>query len=80
MRTTIRLPDDLYGRAKTRAAATGQSFTQFLEDAVRSSLALERASEVEGPYELHPLTPGHGLQAGVDLDDTSALLDRMEGR
>lgn len=38
MQTTLRLDDELYRMAKAKAAATGQSLTQFLEDAVRERL------------------------------------------
>lgn len=80
MRTTVRLPDELYRSAKTRAADTGRTLTQFLEDAVRSALAHSPA-DAEDPdrFEIEPFS-GNGLRPGVDLDDTAALLDRMEGR
>ena len=42
MQTTLRLDDDLYRRAKTKAAAAGQSLTQFLEDAIRQHLHVTR--------------------------------------
>ncbi|MGQ0678684.1 MAG: CopG family transcriptional regulator [Actinomycetota bacterium] len=80
MRTTIRLPDDLYRQAKHEATSSGRTFTEFLEDAVRRSLALRTTREQVEPYRIRPL-PGHdGLQRGVDLDNTAALLNLMEGR
>lgn len=81
MRTTVRLPDDLYRRAKARAAESGVTFTQLLEDALRLVLArTDTAGEEAAPYEVRPLPAGDGLQAGVDLHDQAALLDVMEGR
>jgi plasmid stability protein len=76
MRTTIRLDDALLRRAKARAAAAGRSLNDFIADAVRAALA-PRGSEASGAPKL-PTFPGRGLQPGVDLDDTSALLDLME--
>lgn len=38
------------------------------------------ASEAREPYVVHPLPEGRGLQPGVDLDDSGALLDLMEQR
>lgn len=78
MRTTVRLPDDLYRRAKARAAESGVTFTQLLEDALRSVLQADRASEDRAPYEVRPLPAGRGLQPGVDLRDQASLLDRMD--
>lgn len=80
MRTTVRLPDDLYRRAKARAAASGVTFTQLLEDALRAVLTDERAAEESPLYEVQPLPAGRGLQPGVDLNDQAALLDVMEDR
>lgn len=79
MRTTVRLPDDLFRRAKARAAASGITFTQLLEDALRLALREpERASEDDATYEVQPLPGGKGLQPGIDLDDSAGLLDVME--
>lgn len=38
MQTTLRIDDDLYREAKAKAAASGQSLTQFLEEAIRERL------------------------------------------
>jgi hypothetical protein len=79
MRTTIRLPDDLYRRAKSAAAEQGRSFTAYLEDAVRRSLAFRDELD-DTPYRVDPLPGAGGLRDGVDLDDNVALLDAMDGR
>lgn len=76
MRTTIRLDDSLLRRAKARAAASGRSLNDFIGDAVRAALAPQRTSALS--IEL-PTFPGGALAPGVDLDDSSALLDLMEG-
>ena len=80
MRTTVRLPDDLYREVKRRAAEAGTTFTAFLEEALRLRLAQAGGSSQRERYRVRPLDERGGLQPGVDLDDTAALLDRMDGR
>lgn len=76
MRTTIRLDDALLRRAKARAAEKGRSLNDFISDAVRAALAPARTSPLVREL---PTFPGGALAPGVDLDDSSALLDLMEG-
>ena len=79
MRTTVRLPDELFRRAKAHAADNGITFTRLLEDALRLVMRQQdRAADAPGPYDVQPLPAGRGLQPGVDLDDQAALLDLME--
>jgi hypothetical protein len=75
MRTTIRLDDLLLRQAKATAATQGRSLNDFIVDAVRAAVA-RRAVRDRVPL---PSFKGAGLQYGVDLDDSSALLDIMEG-
>jgi hypothetical protein len=74
MRTTLRLDDALLRRAKAAAAVSGRSLNDLIVDAVRAALAPRtspaRVMEV-------PTYKGRGLQPGVDLDDSAALLDLM---
>lgn len=77
MRTTIRIDDDLYRRAKTRAAREGRTVGQLIEDAVRTSLQPRRRPDRDTD-EL-PVYGGSGLLPGVDLDDRRALVDLMDG-
>ncbi len=79
MRTTINLDPALIERAKTIAVQSGTSFTQVIEDAVRESMARrDRAPDRQSiPLPVHR---GGNLLPGVDLDDSAALLDIMEGR
>jgi hypothetical protein len=77
MRTTVSIDDQLLVEVKTLAARTGKTLSAMVEDALRQSLA-KRGSARSVPLPL--LThDGGGLQPGVDLDDTSALLDLMDG-
>ena len=77
MRTTIDLPDDLLSEAKERAVREGRSLSEVVGDAVRSSFA-RAAPPAERVTKLPTFTGGGGLQPGVDLDDSAALLDLME--
>ena len=79
MRTTIRMHDDLLAAAKAEAASSNQSLTAFIEEAVRRQLAARHRAQESATPEL-PVFAGDGLLPGVDLDDSAALLDLMEGR
>jgi Arc/MetJ family transcription regulator len=76
-RTTIRLPDELYAEVRRRSVENGLTVTSFIEQALRDALDQDyRASRerfVLQPYE------GSGLLSGVDLTDSAALLDLMDG-
>lgn len=78
MRTTVRLDDDLLARAKAHAARSGTSLTRVIEDALRVLLERSEAPRQTRPFKMVTFK-GEGLQPGVDLDDSAALLDRMEG-
>lgn len=78
VRTTIRLPDDLYTRVRVSAAADGGSVTSFIEEALRAALARREHRAAVEPYRVAPWGEG-GVAPGVDLDDTAALLDVMDG-
>jgi hypothetical protein len=77
MRTTVRLNERLLAEAKRLAAQTGRTLTAVIEDALRQALADAKPSKRSHPPKL-PTFRGQGLQPGVDLDDTAALLGLME--
>ncbi len=77
MRTTVRLDERLLAEAKKHAADTGRTLTAVLEDALRESLARRRRSAERKPVRLKTVS-GTGVRPGVDLDDSSQLLDLME--
>ncbi|MCA9945906.1 MAG: ribbon-helix-helix protein, CopG family [Anaerolineales bacterium] len=77
MRTTIRLDDQLLKKTKQLAAKTGKTLTAVIEDALRETLARQKENDQREPVKL-PIFQGQGLQAGVDLDDSAALLELME--
>jgi hypothetical protein len=77
MRTTIRLPGDLLAEVKKLAAESRTTVTALIEDALRERLARRRQGGRAPDVRLTTFGGG-GLQPGVDLDDTRALLDLME--
>jgi hypothetical protein len=77
MRTTIRLDDQLLKEAKQLAIDTDQTLTAVIEDALRERLARQNQPEQRQPIRL-TIFEGQGLQAGIDLDDSAALLALME--
>ena len=77
MRTTIYLDDDLLRQAKQQAASMDKTLTSLIEDALRAALARRPPPKKRALVQL-PTFKGRGLQAGVDLDNTAALLDLME--
>ena len=78
MKTTIRLDEDLHREAKELAARTGLTLTAVIENALREMLARRTLAAERPPVRL-PTFAGKGLQPGVDLDDSAALLDLMDG-
>jgi hypothetical protein len=75
MRTTLDLNDTLVRRAKKLAAERGTTLTALIEDALRARLSEPAAAKKRRKL---PVFKGDGLQPGVELHDTSALLDLLE--
>lgn len=76
MRTTINLPDTLLARAKRFAAESRTTLTAVIESSLRETLARRRRTSHGAPIKL-PVYGRKGLQPGVDLDDSAALLEAM---
>jgi hypothetical protein len=77
MRTTLRLDERLLVETKKVAMETGRTMTAVIEDALRQMLAQQKQLAERPPVYLTTVD-GEGLQPGVDLDDSAALLDLME--
>lgn len=77
MRTTLDLADEIFRRAKKRAADDGVPLRDVVEAALRSYLS---GGPKTSKHELCWRTESGRLQPGVDLDDRDALFDRMGGR
>jgi predicted transcriptional regulator len=78
MRTTIRLDDHLLAEVKKVAAETGRTITAVIEGALRESLGRRKAATARPRARLATFK-GKGLRPGVDLDDSAALLDLLDG-
>ena len=78
MRTTINLPDDLILHAKKAALYADTTLTEIIANALREALANRRRRATGKDMKLITYGKG-GVRPGVDLDDTSALLDLMDG-
>jgi len=76
MRTTIRIDDALYRRAKALAARTGRTVSDVIEDAIRRSLQPLPATERDAPG--LPTYGGSGLMPGVELSDNARLRDLLD--
>jgi predicted transcriptional regulator len=77
MRTTITIDEHLLTQVKQRAAATGRTSSQVIEDAIRQSFQRTGSDAVRRFVILESFDSG-GYQPGVDLDNNAALLDLME--
>lgn len=79
MRTTIRLPDDLYREVRVTAASAGGTVTSFIEEALRAALlrAVDPAAGGRTAYLVRPVGAG-GTRPGVDLTDSAGLLELMD--
>ena len=80
MRTTVRLDDALLEQAKREAARRQETLTALLERGLRLALAQSRTRQKPRRVVLPVSSARGGVLPGVDLNDSSALLDRMEGR
>ncbi len=78
-RTTIRLDPALLSEAKAHAARSGRTLTNLIEEALREALSRGASTLDTAPYRVEAFC-GTGLAPGVDLDDSAALLDLMEGK
>jgi predicted transcriptional regulator len=76
MRTTLNLNDRLMRDLKRKAAETGRTMTELVEQALRDLLA--RSSEPAGDREFHWTTVRGRSRPAVDLADRDALYDFME--
>lgn len=78
MRTTLRIDDDLFRQAKQAAAESGRTLTQVVEDSLRETFARRQQKPTRKRIVLKTVG-GNGVQPGVDLHNSAALLDLMEG-
>ena len=79
MRTTVRLDEALLERAKREAARRGETLTSLIERGLRLVLANPEKRHRGRRVEIPVCREGGGTLPGVDLDDSAALLDIVEG-
>jgi hypothetical protein len=78
MKITIYLTKDLIHDAETAAAQRHTTLSSFIGDAIR--IALDRRRRARSGRKFKVIAYGKGgVYPGVNLDDTSALLDIMDG-
>jgi hypothetical protein len=80
MRTTVRLDQALLERARQEAARRGVTLTSLIEQGLRLMLRRPLKRDERPRATLPECHAGGGVMPGIDLDDSAALLDRMEGR
>jgi hypothetical protein len=80
MRTTVRLDDGLLEQAKREARRRGTTVTALLEQGLRMVLRRPQPGLRQARVQLPVSRAIGGTLPGVDLDDPSSLMDRMDGR
>ena len=76
MQTTLRVDDELYCQAKSRAAAQGISLTKFLEQAIRERLEIPTAPPLRRRVRLPVSSARSGLASGfLTLEEAVAAAD-----
>lgn len=72
------MSEALLERARREAARRGVTLTALIEEGLQ--LALRPPPAARPAVRLPVCRAGGGTLPGVDLDDSAALLDRMDGR
>ena len=80
MRTTVRLEEGLLRDAKAEATRRGETVTALIERGLRLVLAGGRRKRRRARVKLPVSRATGGTRRGVNIDDTSAWLDLLDGR
>lgn len=80
MRTTIRLDEALLNRLRQEASRRGTTLTALIEQGLRLVLRQPPKTSKRPRVAISVSRAGGGTVPGVDLDNSAALLDRMEAR
>ena len=80
MRTTIRLDEGLLRQAKAEAARRKETVTVLIERGLRLILARSGKAPRRARVSLPVSRATGGTRPGIDLNDSSGLLDRLDGR
>jgi hypothetical protein len=79
-RTTVRLDDALTEQAKREARRRGKTVTALIEQGLRIVLAQPQKPRRRRHVKIPVATCGGGLLPGIDLDNSAALAEILEGR
>ena len=79
MLKTLDLDDKLLYEAEAFAARQGTNLNRLIENLIRERLQRYQRGQKERKKIELPVFHGDGLQPGVDLNNSRALLDLMEG-
>ena len=79
MRTTVRLSDELLARSKQEARRRGETLTSLLERGLRLAVSGSHKRPRAVRVKLPTSKASGGVLPGVNLDNTSRLLDRLDG-
>ncbi|MGI8627929.1 MAG: CopG family transcriptional regulator [Geodermatophilaceae bacterium] len=75
MRTTVAIADELLASAKSEARQLGMTLGEYIEEALRSQLAVRTQGT---PPVVPVLRGGSGLRPGVDASSYRTLLEAVE--
>jgi len=78
MRTTVRLSDELLARSKQEARKRGETLTSLLERGLRLAVSGSHKRVRAARVTLPTSKATGGVLPGVNLDNTSNLLDRLD--
>jgi len=78
MRTTVRLSDELLARSKQEARKRGETLTSLLERGLRLAVSGSHKRARAARVTLPTWKATGGVLPGVNLDNTSNLLDRLD--
>jgi hypothetical protein len=79
MRTTVRLDDGLLSRAKQEARKRGETLTSLKERGLLLAISGSHKPRRSARVQLPTSKAKGGLRPGITLDDTSAVLDHLDG-
>jgi hypothetical protein len=79
MRTTVRLDDGLLIKAKQEARRQGVTLTNLIERGLRLVMSTGQQRNKGARIELPVSKATGGLLPGVNLDDSKAIWDRLDG-
>jgi hypothetical protein len=77
-RTTVRLPEDLLGRARRKAAVEGRTLTALIEEGLRAVMAEKPPAERMKRRLPRISKASGGFRPGVDLNNSADLIEEED--